>query len=182
MDETTITAVLDFWFAELEPEQWWKSDPALDSEIVKRFRELHGAAVSCELDRWRETAPGRLAEIIVIDQFSRNIYRGQPQAFLFDPLALGLAQEAIRAGAHTALEPQQRAFLYMPFMHSESKLIHERAVALFSEPGLESNLEFEHKHKRIIERFGRYPHRNAVLGRRSTAAELAFLEEPGSSF
>jgi len=125
---------------------------------------------------------GRLAEIILIDQFSRNIFRDTPEAFSADAVALVLAQEAIAAGADQQLETKERAFLYMPYMHSESRAIHEQAAQLFDQPGLEYNLEFEHKHKVIIDRFGRYPHRNAILGRTSTAEELDFLEGPDSSF
>jgi len=118
----------------------------------------------------------------VLDQFSRNIFRGSAEAFAADGMALALAQEALRSGAADELEPRQRAFLYMPYMHSESTLIHTQALQLFSAPGLENNLDFELKHKTIIDKFGRYPHRNIALGRESTAAELAFLQEPGSSF
>jgi uncharacterized protein (DUF924 family) len=174
--------IIDFWFFEATPQQWFIKDPALDRLIGGRFQDIHAAAGRGELYPWRDAAQGRLAEIILLDQFSRNIYRDTPIAFAYDTLALVLAQEAIHAGAHLGLTPQQKLFLYMPFMHSESPLIHERAVELFSEPGLERNLEFELRHKSIIDRYGRYPHRNAVLGRASTAEESAFLKLPGSSF
>ncbi|WP_396587190.1 DUF924 family protein [Bermanella sp. R86510] len=177
-----IEDVLEFWFSELTPKQWFVKDDNLDQEIISRFTTIHKQASACELASWRETAKGRLAEIIVLDQFSRNIYRDSANAFLQDPLALGLAQEAIRNGAHNELTTTQRSFLYMPFMHSESLIIHNEAVKLFSEPSLENNLEFEYKHKAIIERFGRYPHRNEILGRMSTEEERAFLTQPGSSF
>ncbi len=136
----------------------------------------------CELSAWRDTPHGRLAEIIVLDQFSRNIHRDTPLAFAADPLALALAQEAVRVDAQRDLPLQQKSFLYMPFMHSESPLIHEQAVVLFGEPGLENSLEFELRHKAIIDRFGRYPHRNAVMGRASTPEEIVFLKAPNSSF
>ena len=129
-----------------------------------------------------QTPEGRLAEIIVLDQFSRNLYRDQPHAFAYDNMALILAQEAISLQLDAQLSPEQRAFLYMPFMHSESKLIHEFALKLFQRLGNEINLNFEKKHKVIIDRFGRYPHRNALLGRVSTPEELAFLTQPNSSF
>lgn len=174
--------ILDFWFSELTPAQWYKSSDDLDAVISRRFGAVHAAAARCELSAWRETPEGRLAEIIVLDQFSRNIHRGQAAAFAQDALALALAQEAVRAGADAALPPERRAFLYLPYMHSESGVIHDEAMALFDQPGLENNLDFERKHKVIIDRFGRYPHRNAVLGRVSTAEERAFLETPGSSF
>lgn len=171
-------AVTDFWFAELRPAQWWGGEPGLDRAIAERFGALHARAVRCELYGWRMHPPGRLAEVLVLDQFSRNIYRGSAQAFAADPLALALAQEAVAANAAAALEPRQRAFLYMPYMHSESRAIHEVAVHLFSERGLESSLESELQHKAIIDRFGRYPRRNSILGRSSTEEEAEFLRNP----
>tara|TARA_R110001599_G_scaffold97376_2_gene251215 strand:+ start:1391 stop:1930 length:540 start_codon:yes stop_codon:yes gene_type:complete len=173
-------AVLDFWFDALTPAQWFKKDLEMDSTIQSRFGELHTQAAQCECYTWRQTAQGRLAEIIVLDQFSRNIFRDDARAFATD--ALALAQEAVAAGADAELTPQQRAFLYMPYMHSESAAIHALAMKLFDQPGLENNLDFEVRHKAIIDRFGRYPHRNALLGRASTDEELAFLKQPGSSF
>lgn len=175
-------AVLDFWFEALTPAQWFKKDAELDSTISQRFGELHAQAARCECYAWRKSAQGRLAEIIVLDQFSRNIYRDDARAFATDALALVLAQEAVSASADAELTSQQRAFLYMPYMHSESAAIHEAAMELFNQPGLENNYDFEVRHKAIIDRFGRYPHRNALLGRDSTDEELAFLKEPGSSF
>ena len=175
-------SIIDFWFREIEPRQWFAKDSAFDRLIAERFKYTHDRALKCELFPWRDTAEGRLAEIIVLDQFSRNIHRDSPLAFAADPLALVLSQEAVRVQAQRELTPQQKCFLYMPHMHSESPLIHEQAVKLFSEPELEKNLEFELKHKAIIDRFGRYPHRNAVLERASTPEELAFLNTPGSSF
>lgn len=176
------TEVLRFWFEEITPAQWWKVDPAFDALITTRFGELHQRAVQAELFDWRGSPAGRLAEVIVLDQFSRNIHRGGPQAFAADPLALGLAQEAVAQGADQALPPEQRVFLYMPYMHSESALIHQVAERLFREHGPANNHAFELRHLAIITRFGRYPHRNAILGRPSTDEELAFLQEPGSSF
>ena len=175
-------AVLEFWFNELEPKQWFVKDRDLDAMIEARFSLLVEQARAGELFSWRVTPQGRLAEIILIDQFSRNIFRDKPESFSADPVALVLAQEAIGAGADQRLDVQERAFLYMPFMHSESQAIHEQAVVLFDQPGLEYNLEFEYKHKAIVDRFGRYPHRNEILGRKSTEEEIAFLREPGSSF
>ncbi|ATX82793.1 Uncharacterized conserved protein, DUF924 family [Mariprofundus ferrinatatus] len=174
--------VLQFWFAELEPRQWWVKDEALDRGIEARFGELHRDAAAAKLYDWRETAVGRLAEIIVLDQFSRNIHRDTPNAFAFDGMALVLAQESVRIGADQEVDIPERNFFYMPYMHSESMAIHMQAVKLFDQPGLEFNLEFEIKHKMIIDRFGRYPHRNAILGRESTPEEIEFLTQPGSSF
>ncbi|WP_246480952.1 DUF924 family protein [Motiliproteus sediminis] len=175
-------AVIEFWFDECEPQDHWRKSPEFDRLIAMRFGDAHQQACRCELWRWRERAQGRLAEIVVLDQFSRNIYRDQPQAFAQDALALALAQEAVAVGADLELRPEQRAFLYMPYMHSESLAIHLQAERLFSQPGLESNHRFEQRHQQIIERFGRYPHRNAILGRRSTPEEERFLQQPGSSF
>ena len=175
-------AVLQFWFEEIDKDNWFKKDETFDVEIRSRFTQIHHAARQGELHTWRESIEGRLAEIIVLDQFSRNMFRNDPRSFAYDSMALVLAQEAVATGLAQVLPVQQRAFLYMPYMHSESLLIHDEAVKLFSEPGLEHNLDFEIRHRDIIARFGRYPHRNALLGRASTAEELAFLQEPGSSF
>lgn len=178
----TPQSVLDFWFTEVGPARWYAKSDDLDALCKARFGLLLAAASACELHAWRATPDGRLAELIALDQFSRNIHRDTPQAFAQDALALALAQEAIAHGQDTALAPDRRAFLYLPFMHSESAAIHAIAVTLFSAPGLENNLDFELKHKAIIDRFGRYPHRNAILGRTSTGQEIAFLAEPGSAF
>ncbi len=176
------TAILEFWFEELEPSQWWLRDNALDKTIIKRFSAIHAQAAQCELFSWRETAKGRLAEIIVLDQFSRNMFRGSARSFASDPLALALSQEAISVAADKELTAIERSFLYLPFMHSESLEIHAVAVQLYKENGIQGNYDFELKHKVIIEQFGRYPHRNEVLGRISSAAEIAFLKQPGSGF
>lgn len=174
--------VIDFWFTELKEEDWFKKNPDLDQKISDRFLDLHHLAAQGELFEWRKSIEGRLAEIIVLDQFSRNIFRDSAMAFEYDPLALILAQEACELKETKELLPYKRAFLYMPFMHSESLRMHQEAVRLFSEPGLGKNLIFELKHKEIIEKFGRYPHRNEVLGRQSSPQEVEFLKQPGSSF
>jgi len=178
----TADSILDFWFAEATPKQWWSQSDEFDRQIETRFGAVHAAAERCELYGWRETAKGRLAEIIVLDQFSRNIYRNHARAFASDAIALALAQTAIAINADCELDVTQRAFLYMPYMHSESPKIHTIAVALFSLPEMAGNLSFELRHKVIIDRFGRYPHRNAILGRKSTTEEVDFLKTPGSSF
>jgi uncharacterized protein (DUF924 family) len=175
-------AIIKFWFEEIETSQWWKKDAEFDQLISDRFSAIHKRASRCELYEWRETAEGRLAEIIVLDQFSRNMYRDSPRSFSNDALALALSQEAIRLGADKEISAQKRSFIYLPFMHSESAAIHEVAVDLYTALGREENLKFELKHKAIIDRFGRYPHRNEVLGRISTDEEIAFLSGPGSSF
>lgn len=174
--------ILKFWYEEIPSKKWWAKDLAFDEQIRTRFGDIHAQASRCELYPWRETADGRLAEIIILDQFSRNMFRDKPEAFTQDPLVLALAQEAVSVGADGELDVEKRSFLFMPFMHSESKLIHEKAVELFSVPGLEGTLKIEFSHKKIIDRFGRYPHRNIILGRQSTPEEEAFLKEPNSSF
>jgi uncharacterized protein (DUF924 family) len=174
--------ILHFWFTELTPARHFAKDPGLDALIGLRFAATLQAAARCELHAWRATPAGRLAEIVVLDQFSRNIYRDTPQAFAQDPLALALAQELVASGGDQQLPMAQRPFAYMPFMHSESRSIQARSVGLFTQLGMENNLRFALRHQAIVERFGRYPHRNAVLGRPSSADELAFLGQPGSSF
>ena len=174
--------VINFWFNEIEPHQWWVKDDDFDQLIRDRFSTFHDRAIKCELFEWRNFPQGRLAEIIVLDQFSRNMFRGTSKAFSQDAMALTLSQEAVSRGIDLELEPSERSFLYLPFMHSESLVIHNQAEMLYRQLGNSSNLEFELKHKKIIERFGRYPHRNEILGRESTDEERAFLKEPGSSF
>lgn len=171
----TPNDIVHFWFQETEPERWWRADDAFDALIRERFGAVHAAAARAELWQWRASAAGRLAEIVVLDQFSRNIHRGRAAAFACDPMALALAQEAVARGADRELPPEQRTFVYMPYMHSESLVIHEQAMRLFGQPGFERSLEFEIGHRRVLERFGRYPQRNAALGRVSTAEELEFL-------
>jgi uncharacterized protein (DUF924 family) len=174
-------SVLEYWFETLGQDHWYTASAQTDADIVARFADLHRAAAACELFAWRETAEGCLAEIIVLDQFSRNMFRGQAAAVATDPLALALAQSAVARGLDLQLPPDRRTFLYMPYMHSESRVIHAEALRLFAAPGLVDNFAFERKHFAIIDRFGRYPHRNAALGRESTPAETAFLAEPGSA-
>ena len=174
--------ILRFWFEEIDPAKWWAKDDAFDELIRARFAEVHGRATRCELYEWRTEPRGRLAEVIVLDQFSRNMYRGSPLAFASDALALALAQEAVAAKADAALSPTERGFLYLPYMHSESPAIHAVALELYRKHGNQNNLDFEIRHRNIIERFGRYPHRNAILGRQSTEEEIEFLKQPGSGF
>ncbi|WP_310741127.1 DUF924 family protein [Ideonella aquatica] len=174
--------MLHFWFVEITPAQWWRVDPAFDATVAERFADLLMAARKGELSGWRTSPRGRLAEIIVLDQFSRNIHRGTAHAFAGDAAALVLAQEAVAGGHDAALAQTERVFLYMPYMHSESRHVHTQAERLFAALGLPSNHDFELRHKAIIDRFGRYPHRNEALGRRSTPEELRFLSGPGSRF
>jgi uncharacterized protein (DUF924 family) len=175
-------AVLKYWFEEIEPKMWWVADPEFDAQIRQRFQDLLNQVAAGEHYLWRATDKGRLAEIIVLDQFSRNIHRNTPHAFAQDPMALALAQEAVSVGAHKALSPTECAFLLMPYMHSESKRIHVQAEALYKAYAPAGNYEFELRHKAIIDRFGRYPHRNELLGRDSNPGEIEFLKQPGSRF
>ena len=179
---TGAEEVLAFWFEQTPEAAWWKVDAAFDARVRERFLPLLVQAAAGELHVWRDSARGRLAEVIVLDQFPRNIHRGTPEAFAQDPMALALSQEAVRAGALDELPPVQRSFLLLPWMHSESPAIHALAEPLYREHAPTNNYEFELKHKAIIDRFGRYPHRNAILGRESTPEERAFLQQPGSAF
>jgi len=181
--------VLEFWFGAPGSVEhgslrkcWFEKDPAFDAEIRRRFLALVDEAAAGRLDGWADRPEGLLALIVLLDQFPRNLFRDTPRAFAHDAMALVLAQELVAGGHDRALPPAQRAFAYMPYMHSESRLVHTQAVQLFAQPGLEGNLAFALQHQAIIERFGRYPHRNAVLGRASSDEELAFLREPGSAF
>lgn len=183
MSETVEPSdIIKFWFEEIDSALWWQKDLDFDALIIKRFSHVHQQACVGELYQWRSTAEGRLAEIIVLDQFSRNMFRDTKKAFSQDSLALILAQELIALGLDKQLTDIQRSVLYLPFMHSESLLIHGVAGQLYKGLGIASSADFELKHKQIIERFGRYPHRNTILNRASTKDEIAFLTEPNSSF
>ncbi len=174
--------VYKFWFEDIDQKSWWSAEPTFDELIRQRFGDVLDCAALGELFSWRTEPRGRLAEVIVLDQFSRNVYRGTEQAFAQDPMALILSQAAVALGVHLALTPVERGFLFLPQMHSESRIVHAAAEALYREYALPNNYTFELKHKAIVDRFGRYPHRNAILGRQSTVEELEFLTQPGSSF
>jgi uncharacterized protein (DUF924 family) len=182
MENKMYPMILKFWFEEIDHSQWWAKNDEFDQLIHERFAEIHAKAIRCELFGWRKKAEGRLAEIIVLDQFSRNMYRDSLLSFSNDSLALALSQEAISVEADQKLNPIQRSFLYMPFMHSESLIIHEFAMDLYKKNGIQTNLDFEIKHQEILKKFGRYPHRNKILGRASTKEEIEFLKQPGSGF
>lgn len=170
-----LQEVINFWFEELEQKQWWQSSEALDTEITNRFGELHTAVVAEQFADERDSAEAYLAEIIVLDQFSRNMFRNTAKSFTYDDQALALAKEAVEKSYDQALDPTKRQFIYMPYMHSESKEVHEEALQLFTNLGNEENIKFEKIHKNIIDRFGRYPHRNDELGRESTEEEKEYL-------
>lgn len=174
-NEQKLNKVLEFWFRELTFGDWFTKSDEMDATIVERFSDLHAAIVAGEYDESRTSGKSILVQVIVLDQFSRNMFRGSSKSFVQDELALSLAQLAIEKGFEADLTPEERMFLYMPFMHSESKEIHKQAVTLFESLSMPSTLEYEHKHKEIIDRFGRYPHRNEVLGRESTPEEVEYL-------
>ncbi|EKT63916.1 DUF924 family protein [Providencia burhodogranariea] len=174
--------VLTFWFEESAPKQWFEKSAKFDSIVTQRFAGIMERAAKGELAYWRVSIRGRLAEIIILDQFSRNIWRDTPKAFAQDNMALVLAQEAIKQTDYNLLTLSQRKFILMPFMHSESSFIHQQAVELFRGLGDDSTLNYEMQHKAIIDRFGRYPHRNEILRRQSTQDEITFLQQPNSSF
>lgn len=187
-------AVLDFWFGapgsasdgRSRPE-WFRKSDAFDREIEHRFAPLIGRALEGGLREWDATAPSALARIVVLDQFTRNVFRDTPRAFAGDALALEAAQALVVRGADALLSPLQRVFAYLPFEHAEDLAMQDESMRLYTRlcgdaEGFESTLDYARRHHDIVRRFGRFPHRNLIVGRVSTADELAFLEQPGSSF
>ena len=186
--------MLDFWFgapgsdaAGTLRREWWRKDPAFDAEVRRRFGALVERALRGELDDWAREPLGALARILVLDQLTRNAFRDTPRAFEGDPRALAAAEAMVAGGEDEALPAEQRAFVYMPFEHAESISAQDEGVRLFQRlvaisPAHAEQLDYARRHRAIVARFGRFPHRNRVLGRESTAEEAAFLLEPGSSF
>lgn len=172
---TEATEILEFWFAGRMRPRWFHSTAALDREIRERFEALWRRGLAGELDQWGGTPEGALALVILLDQFPLNMFRGRPEAFAGEAAARRVADTAIARGLDQTLDPEQRAFLYMPFMHSEDLADQDRSVTLFSRPGLEHNLTWARHHRDIVARFGRFPHRNVILGRESSAEEQAWL-------
>jgi uncharacterized protein (DUF924 family) len=185
----TAADVLEFWFG-VPPgpsrAEWFRKDAAFDAQIRNRFGALHEAASRGELEAWRAARETMLALVVVLDQFSRNLHRGDPRAFAQDALALECANEAIARGDDRVLLPVQRQFLYLPLEHSEDLADQERCVelkrALEAYPETRGLTEWAEKHRVIIARFGRFPHRNTALSRASTPEEIEFLKQPGSGF
>jgi uncharacterized protein (DUF924 family) len=174
MQSDWAAQVVRYWFEELPPAAWFRKDDGVDAAIRERFGAMYEQLAQVRPEQL--TTPSEcIAAVIVLDQFPRNIFRGSPRAFATDALALAIAQHAIGAGLDLQLTQQQRLFLYMPFQHSEDRAVQVRSIELFTQLGLADNLDYAHRHKDIIDRFGRYPHRNAVLGRQSTTAELQFI-------
>ena len=196
-----FNAILDFWFGELDPngcadaehvQRWWKKDTAFDEHVRRHFASEHRAVSSGERDDWLSEPRGRLASIIVLDQFSRNMFRGTSQMFDYDVQARLIATTGIDLKFDSQLQTDERAFFYMPLMHSENIADQERSVALWTQCSDETSAELRERvgntlgyaiqHRDIVARFGRFPHRNEILGRPSTEVELEFLAGPGSSF
>jgi len=175
-------AILAFWFEARVRPLWFRATAAFDQEIRDRFLPVFEAAAGGRLVAWARTPEGTLALVIVLDQFPLNMFRGSARAYATGEQALRVAEAAIGHGFDAGLAPEQKHFLYLPFMHSESREDQRRAVALFAAAGLEDALRWARHHQAIIERFGRFPHRNALLGRESTPEELAFLQQPGTRF
>ncbi len=185
--------VLEFWFGKPDDadygkyrKEWFTKNPEFDREVRSRFLQTYQQAAAGELDDWKNSPQGCLALIILLDQFPRNMFRGQPQAFATDPQALAYAKYAVERGFDKELLPIQRQFIYMPFEHSENLADQHQCIELVSTlkdyPECVSNIDYAHRHFKIIERFGRFPHRNKILGRETTLEEAEFLKQPGSSF
>jgi uncharacterized protein (DUF924 family) len=185
MDEEA-RAVLEFWFEEIEPKQWFTKDPTFDDAIRERFSGLLAALTEAP-DRafdWAGTPLGAVAAVVTLDQFPRNLFRDDPRAFTRDPLARDVARKAVALGHHMdpVLDLHKKVFLFLPFEHGESLADQDWSVALIGSLGDADYLDYAERHRDIIVRFGRFPHRNAILGREGTAEEAAFLRQPGSSF
>jgi uncharacterized protein (DUF924 family) len=178
----SVSDILDFWFSDHVRKKWFEADREFDAELKERFGALSAKAVAGDLEAWRQTADGVVALIVLLDQIPRNTDRGTPLAFRGDAHALEIARDTVARGDDKALPKAHRQMLYMPFMHAEDLAAQEEGVRLFQELGDDSSLDYMKQHRDIIARFGRFPHRNAVLGRQSTDEELEFLKQPGSSF
>ena len=183
-------SILDFWFgvpAGSFRQQWFRKDPQFDTQIKAQFEDVYWAMVALPPKLWLTTPKESLARIVVLDQFARNMFRNTPQSFAADAQALATAELAIERGYDTQLLPVERLFLYTPFEHSEELADQNLSVQYFENliseaPELADSLEYAYHHQAIIAQFGRFPHRNHILSRPSTAAELAFLKQPGSGF
>ncbi len=185
--------ILDFWFGKPDEADygkprkvWFTKNPEFDQEVRSRFLIDYQQAAAGHLDDWKASPLGCLALIILLDQFPRNMFRGQPQTFATDPQALAYAQHTVAQGFDKELLPIQRGFVYLPFEHSENLAHQRQAIELFSTlkdyPECASGVDYAHRHLKVIERFGRFPHRNKILGRETTPEEAEFLKQPGSSF
>lgn len=178
----TPEEVHDFWFEECGRDDWFGKAGELDREITERFRDTHLALAAGLTENWRATPENLLAAIVVLDQFPRNIYRDTPLAFATDGLALAAAKAAIEAGDDRRVPDSCRIFFYMPFEHAEDIAEQHRSVALFTALGDEEYIDYAQRHREVIAAYGRFPHRNRLIGRQSTAAELEYLAKPGAGF
>ncbi|MDO4878036.1 MAG: DUF924 family protein [Neisseria sp.] len=178
----TPNEILDFWFSKETRRHWFTASEYLDLKIRKQYEPIFRQAINCELSDWRDTIQGRLAEIIILDQFSRALFRGKVHAYTQDRMALILAQEAIRHQSFAFLESRQRQFVLMPYLHSENRSIHAAALGLFQRFATPRAVRLIYKHKAVIDRFGRYPHRNLIMNRQSTQEELVFLRDNPTGF
>lgn len=179
---TDALALWRFWFEVLDREAWFRADAAVDEALRTRFAELPDLALAGALDGWRATPRGSVALVLALDQLPRNLWRGEARAFAYDARARAEADAALGRGVEAALGVDERAFLYLPFEHSEEAADQERCCALFETLGDAVYTDYAHRHRDVIRRFGRFPHRNEVLGRASTAAEEAYLAQPGAGF
>lgn len=178
-----IAAIVDFWFAPGMEKRWFATDAALDGELAERFGSDLTEAAGGALDHWVDSADGALALVILLDQVPRNVFRGKYQAFAFDSHALAIAEAALLRGHDRALDPIRRRFLYLPFEHSESLADQRHCVRLFEQAGDDAEgLDYARRHLAVIERFGRFPHRNEALERETTPEEEEFLKQPDSRF
>ncbi len=181
-DIKTPQEVFSFWFEQLTRKDWFEKNDALDEAMRRHFAATHLSLARGELEAWRGSPHDRLASIIVLDQLSRNLYRGTPLSFAADWMALREAKLAIEAGADIVVGTDERCFFYLPFEHSEVLAEQDRSVELFTLLGEADYLDYAERHRAVIRQFGRFPHRNAILGRESTAAELEYLSKPGAGF
>lgn len=188
-----VNEILEFWFGNPESadygkqrKQWFTKNPTFDNDVRSQFLNDYQQAAAGQLDNWKTSPQSCLALIILLDQFPRNMFRGQPQAFATDSKALETAEHAIDWGFDQELLPIQRWFIYLPFQHSENLKHQHQSVELFStlkdDPNCAEGIDYANRHLRVIERFGRFPHRNSILGRQTTPEEAEFLKQPGSSF
>jgi len=170
--------IIDFWFAESSRDYWFRSTPEMDSQLRDRFIDTWLAAAEDKLSRWEESPEGTLALAVVLDQFPLNMFRGLPLTYSTEAHARKIARAAIDKGFDRVLSDEQKCFIYMPFMHSEDMIDQNRSIELFDQPGLEQSFRFANHHRDIVQRFGRFPHRNEILGRQSTQEEIAYLASP----
>jgi uncharacterized protein (DUF924 family) len=175
--DTWSEAVLHFWFSEVGEPGWFAKNSVLDAEIATRFAAVYEHLSTCPIDHLEANPRIYLAAVVVLDQFSRNMFRGSPRAFATDPLALSLAQRALQVSFDLQLAPEKRPFMYLPYEHNETLAMQVRSLQLFTEFGDANQLSYAQQHHDIIARFGRFPHRNAILGRTSTAEEVEFLKQ-----